>query len=94
MNTGPNAVTSGDFNRDIRPDLAVANRTADDLSVLLGDGAGGFAEARDFGVGDDTIFIILGDFNRDSNLDFATVNPGGNFGQFSSSVLLNNCGAE
>jgi hypothetical protein len=45
VGTTPSALASGDWNRDGRLDLAVANRGSKDVSILLGDGAGGFAAA-------------------------------------------------
>jgi len=41
----PNDVTIADFNADGRPDLAFANHEAHALTVLLGNGSGGFAPA-------------------------------------------------
>ena len=38
----PNDLASGDFNRDGRVDLAIANHEKPHLTVLLGDGRGGF----------------------------------------------------
>src|SRR5687767_7589803 len=38
----PQAIVSADFNNDGRLDLATANYDSADISVLLGDGAGGF----------------------------------------------------
>ena len=40
--TNPGAVAVGDFNGDGKPDLAVANIGSNIISVLLGDGTGGF----------------------------------------------------
>jgi hypothetical protein len=40
----PTAVASGDFNEDGRPDLAVSNGADNTVTVLLGDGAGGFTD--------------------------------------------------
>ena len=51
----PYSVAVGDFNGDARPDLAVANYTSNTVSVLLGNGAGGFGAKTDFAVGTDPI---------------------------------------
>jgi hypothetical protein len=40
--SAPLAVAAGDFNGDGRLDLAVANNASNDVSILLGNGAGGF----------------------------------------------------
>ena len=47
---GPYSVAVGDFNGDGKPDLATAN-FLNSVSVLLGDGAGGFGNRADFGAG-------------------------------------------
>src|ERR1700730_16583789 len=59
----PNSVAVGDFNRDGKPDLAVANNNSDTVSILLGTGTGGFGAKTDFGTGAKPISIALGDFN-------------------------------
>jgi len=45
----PYVVATGDFNGDGRPDLAVSGQDAGTVSVLLGDGTGGFAAAPEIG---------------------------------------------
>ena len=42
----PTSITTGDFNADGKPDLATANFISNNVSVLLGDGLGGFAAAN------------------------------------------------
>jgi hypothetical protein len=77
------AIAVGDYNRDGAPDLAVANAGSIDVSILLGDGHGGFGPKTDFpltealqsGVGPGR--ITEGDFNRDGKLDLAVPNEGG-----------------
>jgi hypothetical protein len=72
----PNDLTAGDFNRDGRLDLAIANHETPHLTVLLGDGRGGFAPARDspltVAVKPHPHGIATGDFNIDGNLDLVT----------------------
>src|SRR5438445_13524919 len=46
---GPQSATVGDFNGDGKQDLAVANSNT--VSILLGDGTGGFSAPTDFAVG-------------------------------------------
>ncbi len=72
----PNDIAAGDFNHDGHPDLAFANHETQHLTVLLGDGRGGFAPAPGSPV---TVAvrphphgIATGDFNGDGNLDLAT----------------------
>lgn len=78
----PTGIAAGDFNADGRPDLAVSNEGASGVSLLLGDGTGGFAAARTFGGGGLT--MTLGDFNGDHRLDVATAHSDNNI----VSVLL------
>src|SRR5207249_2151974 len=40
VGTNPESVAVGDFNHDGNPDLATANQTSNDVTILLGDGAG------------------------------------------------------
>ena len=74
----PASVAVGDFNGDTRPDLAVANQNSDNVSVLLGNGAGGFLAATNFPAGDEATSVALGDFNRDTKQDLAVANTGSN----------------
>ena len=47
----PYSVAVGDFNGDGKQDLAVANGDSNNVSILLGDGAGNFSAATNFGAG-------------------------------------------
>jgi hypothetical protein len=76
VSAGPGGITSADFNADSKLDLAVANAGADNVSVLLGDGTGGFGTATNFNVGDSPFSITSADFNGDGKLDLATTNGG------------------
>ena len=61
----------GDFNGDGKQDLAVANFNSFNVSILLGNGAGGFSAPTSFGVGADSVFVAVGDFNGDGRQDLA-----------------------
>src|SRR5207253_1548056 len=76
--TGPNpqAIVSADFNNDGQLDLATANAGNDTVTVLLGDGQGGFAAASHLSVGSTPVSVAVGDFDSDGNLDLATANAG------------------
>ena len=76
----------GDFNGDGVPDLAVANSSSNNVSVLLGNGDGTFQAAVDFGAaGGPLLFsVAVGDFNGDGMPDLAVASGGG------VSVLINN----
>ncbi len=87
--TNPLSVTTGDFNGDGKPDLATANRSSDNVSVLLGNGMGGFAAAVNFAAGTAPQSVTTGDFNGDGKLDLATANSNSD----NVLVLLNNCTA-
>jgi hypothetical protein len=67
----------GDFKGDGRQDLAVANGDSNNVSILLGDGAGGFGAATYFGAGS-VQPVAVGDFNRDGRQDLAVANNGSN----------------
>ncbi|MDQ5895315.1 MAG: hypothetical protein QG596_1576 [Actinomycetota bacterium] len=91
---GPFAVATADLNGDGKQDLVSANYTSGSLSVLLGDGDGGFSPPIDFGTGPgaNPNLVIVADMNGDSfpdliapiyNTDSLVVLPGdgtGNFG--------------
>jgi hypothetical protein len=86
--TTPESVTVGDFNGDGIQDLVTANANAgsQNVSVLLGDGAGGFGPAANFGVGFQPRSVAVGDFNGDGRQDLAVANENSN----TVSVLLGN----
>jgi hypothetical protein len=85
----PASAVAVDLNRDGKTDLAVANQGSDSVSVLLGDGAGGFAPAQGspFAVPGgpnsspampgEPDSIAAGDFNGDGNMDLAMANFNG-----------------
>jgi hypothetical protein len=70
----PNSVAVGDFNGDGKQDLAIANSEPNNVSILLGDGAGGFGGATNFAVGTGPSPLVMGDFNGDGKQDLATAN--------------------
>src|ERR1019366_4891851 len=63
----PYSVAVADFNGDGNPDLAAANLDSDNVTVLVGNGSGGFqgASGSPFGVGNGPSSGGLGDFNGD-----------------------------
>src|SRR5437899_3013440 len=83
---GPWAIVPGDFNGDSKPDLAVANRGSNNVSLLLGKGDGTFFSAGNYPVGTTPLAIAAGDVNHDGKLDLATANSDADNG----SVLLGN----
>lgn len=79
---GAIALTSGDFNHDGKLDLATANagvsgNPGQTVTVLLGDGAGGFSKTT-YTVGVGPRGITSSELNGDGFLDLAVTNSGGN----------------
>ena len=91
VGTDPVSVAVGDFNGDGRPDLAIANKNSNNVTVLLGTGAGEFAAAPDspFPVGTDPVSVAVGDFNGDGKPDLAITNWNAGAGT-TVTVLLGN----
>ena len=86
----PASVSIGDFNGDGKPDLAIANRDSNSVSVLLNTTAPGattpsYANQATFATGISPNSVSIGDFNGDGKPDLAIVNSTSN----SVSVLLN-----
>lgn len=77
VGTNPQAVATGDFNGDGRLDLATANAGGDSVSVLLGDGGGGFGAAVHSAAGPGPRSLAVGDFNADGKLDLTTAGASG-----------------
>ena len=72
----PGRVATGDFNHDSNLDLAVANTESNNISVLLGNGAGSFSPATNYDMDTEPSGIVLADFNRDGHLDMAASGNG------------------
>ena len=75
----PSDIVAQDFNRDGHLDLAVTNSGAyigqdDTVSVLLGEGQGGFGPQNQYPVGDTPEYLTAGDLNRDGNIDLVVSN--------------------
>ncbi|MEP6517622.1 FG-GAP-like repeat-containing protein [Microcoleus vaginatus] len=88
--TLPISVSIGDINDDGKPDLAVANREENTVSILLNTTATGaptptFATQVTFPTGSYPYSVGIGDFNVDGKPDLAVANSSSNTG----SILLN-----
>ncbi|MEP6685959.1 MAG: FG-GAP-like repeat-containing protein [Verrucomicrobiota bacterium] len=91
LSTGftPVSVVVGDFNGDGMQDLAVANYDSTNVSILLGDGAGHFSAATNFGLGAySPSSLAVGDFNGDGKQDLAIANNGFPLNAGRASILL------
>src|SRR5204862_415386 len=87
--TGPIAVAVADVNSDGKPDLIIANYLSDDISVVLGDGVGGFTAAADSPIATGGVHpysVALADVSGDGRPELVTAN----FGSDDVSVLLGN----
>jgi len=72
----PFSIATADLNGDGKPDLAVANRHSNNVTVLLGNGAGGFSAApgSPVEVGGEPFSVVTADFNGDGRPDLAAGN--------------------
>ncbi len=80
----PAFLVTGDFNGDRLTDIAVPNQLSSTVSILLGNGSGGFSKAPDVRVGLNPTALAVGDYNGDNRLDLAVAdaadnNTGNNF---------------
>jgi hypothetical protein len=71
---GPRWVATADFNSDGKADLAVANRISDDISILLGNGTGGFTLRTLLATGRSPNSVTVADFSSDGIPDIAVTN--------------------
>ncbi len=73
---GPSAVAVADHNGDGVLDVATADYEGDAVSVLLGDGTGGFTAASQLTTGSEPCDVAVGDFDGDGKKDLVTANAG------------------
>ena len=80
LNSTPTAITTGDVNGDGRLDIITANSSSNNISVLLGNGAGGFATAINYAAAAalNPDGVSTGDFNNDGRLDVVSANANSN----------------
>lgn len=70
-------IISADFNGDSIADLAVTQWTENKLTVLLGDGLGGFSSGAVLNTGVHPNFIAAGNLDNGGGIDLAVSNGGG-----------------
>jgi hypothetical protein len=86
----PGAVSVGDFNEDGKRDLALPG-TFGVLSILLGDGTGGFAAGVNTTTNGSTLSFLVADFNEHTHLDVLMGNrmvPGTGTGSFGAPTTV------
>ncbi|HXY23768.1 MAG TPA: FG-GAP-like repeat-containing protein [Candidatus Acidoferrum sp.] len=73
---GPVAMAVADYNADGKPDLAIANQTSDNVTILLGNGDGSFTEntGSPVAVGKLPVAIASGNLAGNGRADLAVVN--------------------
>lgn len=81
----PTSLVVGDYNVDGLPDLAVADKTDNSVSILLNLGSGLFGPNFELPVGSQPVSIASADFNGDSKADVATANSA----SANATVILN-----
>ncbi|MDA1049213.1 MAG: S8 family serine peptidase [Planctomycetota bacterium] len=70
----PAAVVAADFDNDRSVDIAIANRLADQVSIILNNGDGGFATIHTIDVGERPTALATGDVNGDGDVDLFVAN--------------------
>ena len=74
VNMLPSSIATSDFDGDGDLDLATANRTSDDVSVLNGTAAGTFGGLANTTVGNEPRAVAIGSFDGGSDPDLVTAN--------------------
>ena len=78
---------AADLNGDGKLDLAVANPTANTISVLLGNGDGTFQSAVAYPAGQAPQSLVVADFNGDGRPDIAAANYSGTVSIFLGNAM-------
>ena len=71
-------IEQGDLNGDGIPDLVVANRGSNSVSVLLGNGNGTFQAQTTYATGSEPYSLTLADVTGDGKLDLLVANQSSN----------------
>ena len=75
----PQSMATGDLNEDGKLDIAIASSSANNVSIMLGDGKGGFSQAAGSPVasGTETFSVAVGQFTAIPKLDLVATNREG-----------------
>jgi len=71
VSSEPVALAAGDFNNDLKLDVAVAAESGEAICLLEGNGNGTFKASRTYKTPADIDTLAVGDFNNDGALDLA-----------------------
>jgi hypothetical protein len=78
VGVNPVSIAVADFNRDGNLDVVTANDSTGDLSILLGDGKGGFTLKTNYSIGTVPQGVAVGDFDGDGIPDIVATRVYGN----------------
>jgi hypothetical protein len=78
VNSAPNGIALFDANGDGKLDVAVSNNLSSDVSVLLGDGTGGFGAPRAFVTDQEPLAVAAGDLDGDGISDLVALSRDNN----------------
>ncbi len=87
VGSSPGSIVTGDVNGDGLLDAVTANSGGTSLSVLLGDGKGGFTVSSTVVAGNPSA-VALRDFNGDGKLDIAAITTSGSYGNRTATLSL------
>lgn len=87
VGSSPQSIVTGDVNGDGLVDAVTANGGGSTLSILIGDGKGGFSVSSTVVTGNPGA-VALRDFNGDGKLDIAAVITSGSYADRSASLSL------
>jgi hypothetical protein len=72
VGAGPQGLAITDLNGDKLPDIVTANKTDNNVSVLINNGQGGFLPQTKYKVDDGPVSVVITDLDQDGDLDIVT----------------------